>query len=133
MLVEVEAIAAVDERDGEMAALGYEAMGEFGIAGRRYFRRDDAAGVRTHHVHVFARGSADVERHLAFRDYLRAHRGDAERYASLKRELARVFADNAEVYMDGKDPFIKGMERRAAAWRAGVASERGEASGGARA
>ena len=54
-----------------MAALGYEVMGEFGIAGRRYFRRNNQAGVRTHQVHIFAHGSPHIERHLAFRDFLR--------------------------------------------------------------
>src|SRR4051794_38913089 len=57
-----------DEANPRMVALGYEAMGEFGIPERRYFRRDDAAGNRTHQVHAFAVGSPDVERHLAFRD-----------------------------------------------------------------
>lgn len=40
-----------------MIALGYEAMGEFGIPGRRYFRKTTSFGVRTHHVHNLSSGS----------------------------------------------------------------------------
>src|SRR5690349_12809199 len=57
MLAVVRDIAAVDVCTAAMESLGYEAMGEFGIAGRRYFRRDDATGRRTDQVHAFAVGS----------------------------------------------------------------------------
>jgi GrpB-like predicted nucleotidyltransferase (UPF0157 family) len=105
-----------DEANPGMVALGYEAMGEFGIPGRRYFRRDDAAGNRTHQVHAFGAGSPDVERHLAFRDYLRTHREWAEAYDALKRRLTKNPID-IEAYMDGKDSFIKDVQARAIAWR----------------
>lgn len=53
-----------------MESLGYEVMGEYGIPGRRYFRKDAQQGIRTHNIHTFEAGSAEVERHLAFRDYM---------------------------------------------------------------
>src|SRR5206468_2150889 len=81
MLPVVRDIAAVDACAAAMEALGYEAMGDFGIPGRRYFRRDDAAGRRTHQVHAFEVGSPHVERHLAFRDFLRVHPPSARQYA----------------------------------------------------
>jgi GrpB-like predicted nucleotidyltransferase (UPF0157 family) len=37
-------LRAVDERTDAIRSLGYQVMGEFGIAGRRYFRRDDSTG-----------------------------------------------------------------------------------------
>src|SRR5262245_55708594 len=48
MLVVVSDLAVLDERTARMEALGYEALGEFGIAGRRYFRKDGQDGNRTH-------------------------------------------------------------------------------------
>src|SRR5687767_5851971 len=48
ILVVVEDLNAVDQRSVEMERLGYQVMGEFGIIGRRYFRRDDPMGTRTH-------------------------------------------------------------------------------------
>jgi GrpB-like predicted nucleotidyltransferase (UPF0157 family) len=101
-----------------MESLGYEVMGEYGIPGRRYFRKDNREGIRTHHIHAFEAGSAEVERHLAFRDYMIAHPVDAQRYSELKRKLAEEHPQNMDGYMDGKDGFIKEMDRRAAQWRA---------------
>jgi GrpB-like predicted nucleotidyltransferase (UPF0157 family) len=117
LLVEVRDIAEVDGRGSAMESLGYEVMGEYGIPGRRYFRKDNREGVRTRHVHAFEAGSAEVERHLAFRDYMRAHAGEAQRYSELKRKLAEEHPRSIDGYMDGKDGFIKEMDRRAARWR----------------
>jgi GrpB-like predicted nucleotidyltransferase (UPF0157 family) len=126
MLAVVSEIDSVDRDAARMAALGYEAMGEFGIAGRRYFRRDNAAGQRTHQVHAFEHGSPDVARHMAFRDFMRAHPVLAAQYGELKQRLAEVFSNDAEAYMDGKDSFIQEMQTRALAWegRRGAAALR---------
>lgn len=110
-------IEAVDGRGFAMEALGYEVMGEYGIPGRRYFRKENEMGVRTHHIHAFEVGSPEVERHLAFRDYMIAHPQDAQRYSELKRQLARAHRRDIGAYMDGKDGFIKEIDRRAALWR----------------
>ena len=48
ILVEVNGLADVDTRTPAVESLGYEAKGEFGIPGRRYFRRHDTSGTRTH-------------------------------------------------------------------------------------
>jgi GrpB-like predicted nucleotidyltransferase (UPF0157 family) len=112
MLVEVQDIGQVDGHTTVMEVLGYEAMGEFGIAGRRYFRKDNEQGIRTHHVHIFEVNSPDVERHLAFRDYVIAHPEIARQYSDLKRELAKnLHWSDIEGYMDGKDEFIKKVEK----------------------
>jgi GrpB-like predicted nucleotidyltransferase (UPF0157 family) len=117
ILVAVENIANVDEQNASMQALGYEVMGEYGIADRRFFRKDDRIGMRTHHVHIFERGSAQIDRHLAFRDYLRVHPRSAQQYSQLKQSLAQQYPDNIEKYMDGKDDFIKAIDIQAQQWR----------------
>ena len=119
IMVEVTEIAKVDAFNPAMESLGYEAMGEYGIPGRRYFRKNDSEGVRKFHVHTFARGSAEAVRHLAFRDYLLAHPSEAQKYSALKQTLAKKFPQNIDAYMDGKDGFIKETERRALVWRQG--------------
>jgi GrpB-like predicted nucleotidyltransferase (UPF0157 family) len=53
LLVEAKYIEKIDDQTSVMKALGYEAMGEFGIPSRRYFRKHNPAGIRTHHVHIF--------------------------------------------------------------------------------
>jgi GrpB-like predicted nucleotidyltransferase (UPF0157 family) len=110
----VRRLEAADERAPAMRALGYEAMGEFGIAGRRYFRK--GGDRRTHHVHVFRVGDPNVARHLAFRDYLRAHPEVAAAYGALKRELAARHPEDIEAYMDGKDAFVRRTEAAALRW-----------------
>lgn len=117
LLVEVNDIRQVDEQNSAIAVLGYEAMGEFGIPGRRYFRKHNPAGTRTHHVHTYQTGSSEITRHLAFRDYIIAHPDQALKYSDLKRELAKQYPDDIEGYMDGKDGFVKEMEQQALAWR----------------
>ena len=117
LLVEVRDITGVDNQTSAMASLGYEVMGEYGIPGRRYFRKNNQEGIRTHHIHAFEVGSAEVGRHLAFRDYMIAHTEDAERYSELKRKLAEEHPQSLDEYMDGKDDFIKEIDRRSAQWR----------------
>jgi len=92
-------------------------MGEFGIPGRRYFRKSDSSGARTHQIHAFKTGVADVTRHLAFRDYMRLHPTAATRYGELKARLAIECSPDMEAYMEGKDSFIKEQEIMALRWR----------------
>ncbi len=116
MLVEVASLEGLDRHAASLEALGYECLGEFGIPGRRYFRKDDARGVRTHQIHAFASGSPHLRRHLAFRDYLRAFPEVAHDYSELKRGLAASCGGNLDAYIAGKDPFIKAVEQDALRW-----------------
>lgn len=115
LLAGVEDLARVDQDTAAFEGLGYEALGAFGIDGRRYFRKITKTGVRTHHLHIFANGSPQIERHLAFRDYLRAMPEVAAAYSDLKARLTRTDV-SSEDYMDGKDPFIKRVEQDALLW-----------------
>lgn len=117
LLVEVNNITQVAARKSHMESLGYEVMGEFGIPGRQYFRKDNRDGIRTHHIHTFAMGSAQIERHLLFRDYMIAHPDEAQAYSDLKRMLAKQYPTNIESYMDGKDGFIKAIDQKAKQWQ----------------
>lgn len=110
MLLEVADLAALDRQQAQMEALGYLAKGENGIAERRFFLKYNAAGVRTHHIHAFLIGSVQVKRHLAFRDYLRAHPQQAQAYSDLKCQLAKQYPTDIEQYLAGKDTFIKAID-----------------------
>ncbi|WP_199247897.1 GrpB family protein [[Phormidium] sp. ETS-05] len=119
LLVEVKDINQVNQQNSTLESLGYEVMGEFGIPGRRYFRKNNPAGMRTHHVHIFEVGSPQVERHLNFRDYMIAHPEAAQKYSDLKQELGQKYPNDIEKYMDGKDGFIQEIDQKAARWRLG--------------
>lgn len=116
ILLEVALLEALDNKSQQLKNLGYEVMGEFGIPGRRYFRKDDATGRRTHQIHSFAVGSQNIVRHIAFRDYLRAHPSIAVEYGELKERLAIENPTDMQAYMDGKDGFVKKQLNLALLW-----------------
>jgi len=105
ILLVVESHQALGERTPALADLGYEAKGEFGIPGRRYFSKgpDEA---RTHHVHAYEQGHREIARHLGFRDFLRAHPAAAKKYGDLKTRLAAAHRDDIDAYIAGKESFI---------------------------
>ncbi len=45
-----------------------------------------------------------------------AHPEDAQKYSELKRKLAKQYANDIIGYMDGKDGFIKEMQKKALVW-----------------
>ena len=109
-LEDVDKVAPAFER------IGYEYMGEFGIPGRRYLRK--GGDERTHQIHVFSKKSEyDIQRHLALRDYLRAHPTACEQYSDLKKELAKKFPYDIAGYCDGKEEFVQRLEKEALRWK----------------
>ncbi len=116
ILVEVSALNALDQKSSKLVALGYEAKGEFGLPGRRYFQLDDAEGTRKYQVHAFESESPEVRRHVAFRDYMNAHPVAAEAYGALKVRLAGQSSGDMATYIAGKDAFVKEYQRLALAW-----------------
>lgn len=115
MLPVVDDINAIDALDEAFESLGYEIKREFGISGRRFFIKR-INGKRTFNVHIFQKGHPDIERHLLFRDYMRAHPDDAESYSNLKKKLIEKFPNDIEKYCWGKDDFVKAMEEKAKNW-----------------
>lgn len=116
ILAVVRNLENAEAYDSRFEELGYECMGEYGIPGRRYFRKGGEE--RTHQIHMFAESSReDICRHLAVRDYLRAHRSEADAYGKLKIELAKQFPYDIDGYCDGKDAFVKNLEKKALRWQ----------------
>lgn len=115
ILIEVQKIEKIGDFNPQMSGLGYEARGEFGLPGRRYFTKNRGL-IRTHNVHIYQKDNPEIERHLAFRDYMISHPEDARAYSQLKEELAEKFPTDINRYMDGKDAFAKEIERKALVW-----------------
>ena len=112
MMAVVRSLEKVDDARGKFSELGYEYLGEFGIAGRRYFRK--GGDERTHQIHIFqADDWNNIGRHLAFRDYMRTHEKEKAEYAKIKTALAQRFPYDIDGYCDGKDAFVREMEKRA--------------------
>jgi GrpB-like predicted nucleotidyltransferase (UPF0157 family) len=71
---------------------------------------------RRFHLHVCEAGSEHELRHLAVRDFLRAHDDEAARYAALKRQVAAEHPHDRLAYIEGKDSYVAGLEARAVEW-----------------
>lgn len=122
MMPLVREIGHMDTFNPTLASYGYEAWGENGIAGRRYFTKGGALH-RTHNVHIYEPSNPEVQKHLAFRDYLRAFPAEAENYAALKQEVALANPQDIYGYMNGKEAFIKDMLQKAQDWHAQLSKD----------
>ena len=92
-----------------LADLGYEHEGDLGITGREAFR--PPAGEARHHLYLLRAGAAELRRHLAFRDALRADPTLRDAYAALKRSLAEHSSGDRAAYTAGKSAFIAQVHR----------------------
>ena len=124
LLAEATTLDAVGGATARLEGLGYETMGEYGIAGRRYFRRHDTTGARTHHLHIYRVGSPQIERHLMLRDYLRAHPARAAAYADFKSAILKGEAGQGLSYAAAKVDFVEGLNDEARAWLAALRPSR---------
>jgi GrpB-like predicted nucleotidyltransferase (UPF0157 family) len=64
-------------------------------------------------IHVFSAGCEEVERMLAFRDWLRTHHEDRELYERAKRELAARKWKYVQNYADAKSAVVHEIVARA--------------------
>lgn len=115
ILLVVNDIHKLDSFSKQFQEIGYEVKGEFGIIGRRYFRK--GGDHRTHQIHAFQYNNIkEIERHLAFRDYLREHPEVCRQYGDLKSQLAKQYPNDIDGYCNGKDDFVKSVEKEAIKW-----------------
>ncbi|ALC81196.1 MULTISPECIES: GrpB family protein [Bacillus] len=110
----VRDINQIDSFNKTMVAIGYEPKGENGIFQRRYFQK--GGDNRTHHVHIYQLGNSEIDRHLAFRDYLRAHPDATKKYGDLKEDLSQRFPYTIELYIKGKEQLVLEIEQKAVPW-----------------
>ena len=114
MLAVVKNIESVESSNAELRTIGYTGKGENGIPGRRYFQK--GGDERTHHLHIYQVGSPEIERHLVFRDYLRAHPAVAREYGELKIRLGKQFPYDIDSYIDGKEELATKIQVQALEW-----------------
>ena len=114
ILLVVRDISLIEAYNADLEAFGYEAKGENGIPGRRFFQK--GGDHRTHHLHVYQAGSPEIERHLAFRDYLRTHLVAMKEYGKLKEQLSQQFPFDIESYINGKEELASKIQGAALEW-----------------
>ncbi len=72
-------------------------------------------------LHTFSAGSSEIDRMLAFRDRLRTHEDERERYLATKRELAARHWVFVQDYADAKGEVVEGIIARGLAEAGGTA------------
>jgi GrpB-like predicted nucleotidyltransferase (UPF0157 family) len=110
--IDVELVpgAAVEAASAALVTLGYTFRGDLGIPERYAYGRPSPdvpySAARsvwpTHHLYVCPHGSAELARHLRFRDRLRASAALRAEYVALKLEALRRAEGVREVYVDEK-------------------------------
>lgn len=112
----VKSMDVLDQQSAVVEALGYKWHGEFGIEGRRFCTLTNAQGIRELHVHFFASVSTQIKRHVAFRDYLRAHPEIAKAYETEKQRAALLHPHDSFEYNFEKGAWVQRYEAKALAW-----------------
>ena len=105
-----------DRKRSLVESLGYSWYGELGITGRRYCAMSNEGGNRIVQLHFFTAESPHIVRHLAFRDYLRAHPNEAHAYEHEKRRARDLFPNDSHAYTDEKAAWIERAQAEALAW-----------------
>ncbi len=80
-----------------------------------WFIRRDEKGQRSQHIHMVEPDQASTDRVL-FRDYLRRHPAEADRYEALKRGLAERYQHDRASYTSNKTDHILGIMEKAREW-----------------
>ncbi|MFD2445934.1 GrpB family protein [Bacillus sp. CGMCC 1.16607] len=117
IMIESNSLEIFDQNTQKLEEMGYEARGENGIPGRRYFVKFSPEGERLIHLHAFQTENPEINRHLVFRDYLREHPTHSKRYGEIKLEAANKFPWDIDKYISYKDPIIKELEKLAYQWK----------------
>ena len=109
LLGETGDLAMIEAARPALVGLGYRWRGENGVAGRRYFIRDDPeTGARGVHLHVYAAGDPALAWHLAFRDRLRAEPATAAAYRREKQRCAALHPNDSGAYAACKRAWTDG-------------------------
>ena len=90
----------------KLADIGYIHEGDLGIKDREAFKYTNKPHLQTHHLYVCPQYSAELHRHIAFRDYLRTHPEAANEYSKVKEKAAQLFPDDIDSYIEFKSPCI---------------------------
>ena len=114
IMVAVSRLADAERCIEPLQEIGYEYVPEYNdvIPERRYFHKGPP-GARTYHLHMVELTSGFWERHLLFRDSLRVHPEEAQRYDQLKKDLAAKFGSDRDGYTEAKTSFIESVIAKA--------------------
>jgi GrpB-like predicted nucleotidyltransferase (UPF0157 family) len=94
--------------------LGYHHEGNLGIKDREAFKYDvnQKHEFMLHHLYVCPQDSDELKRHIALRDYLRAHKEDRDKYSKIKSQAAAMYPEDIDSYIEYKSPCINEIYKK---------------------
>ena len=96
----------------KLAILGYIHEENLGIKDREAFDYKGNVDLPKHHLYVCPQFSAELHRHIAFRDYLRNNPDAVLKYSKVKEDGAKLFPDSIDDYIVYKSPCIEEIYRK---------------------
>lgn len=100
---------AVVDRLGD---IGYIHEGNLGIQDREAFKYADKPHLQTHHLYVCPQNSAELHRHITFRDFLRTDPAAAQSYSAVKLQAAQLFPNDIHGYIAYKSDCIEKLYKK---------------------
>jgi GrpB-like predicted nucleotidyltransferase (UPF0157 family) len=89
-----------------LESIGYYHEGDLGIKDREAFKYTEKHEVMAHHLYVCPQDSQELKRHIAFRDYLRTHNEDKDKYSEIKLQVANEYPTDIDSYIEFKSSYI---------------------------
>lgn len=102
----IESYDVFKDVESRLEICGYRYEGDLGIKGREAFKYRGEHEFMAHHLYVCPQDSGELRRHIAFRDYLRTHKADMEKYGEVKIQAAKMYPTDIDSYIAAKGPFI---------------------------
>lgn len=95
-----------------LAAIDFEWDGDHGIPGRDMFKYRGDAELPPFHLYACESGARELKRHIALRDYLRAHADMRDEYARVKLAAARKYPFDIDAYINEKSACLSEIYAR---------------------
>lgn len=122
IMIVVNDIVQIDVFNSIMEQYGYNARGENGIAGRRYFVKSNPNNldIHTHHLHIYQKGNPHISDELIFRNYLRINNEALKEYERVKKEASIKYRFNPKEYAEAKTECVAHIMDKAKAYFANI-------------
>jgi len=117
----IDIVIACNRKDSnivskELQNIGYEFRPTASTPERLFHRMDlpdPLEQLRSYHVHLTYYNSIDWQETIRFRDYLKNHKEDREKYANLKKIAAESVNEDGKKYRKMKEPLIQEIIKKA--------------------
>ena len=108
----IEGYDKFEDAKSRLKKLGYYHEGDLGIKDREAFGYNEKHEFMMHHLYVCPRNSEELKRHIAFRDYLRTHKEDRDKYSVIKLQAAIKYPTDIDSYIETKSSCINEIYKK---------------------